>query len=638
MDIQKHYHDKNRYVPSSHIEREKNQFYQALMNAPVVISVFRGPNLIIEFVNKIVHEIVGHDRILEGKALVEAYPDLDPNTVKTIKWVYRTGQTYTSKQQSVRLDYEHKGIPYERIWNLIHQPLFDDENKVTGVLTCAYEVTDHIKAINEVEMSREKLRLIADSIPIHLLILDQEERFLFVNQAASQMWNLSPEQFIGKTIGEVSSPETQQKLHPYTEKVLKGEQVYYESPFRLPNGEVRHFFNTYTPIYDFDKVIRGFIATGVDITERKNLESKIAQEQFKFETIFKNSPAAMALWKGPEMIFEIVNPGYQEIFPDRQLVGKTFLEAIPELKDQPFMSWLNKVFETGEPFNGKEFPARHINRISGEIQDHYYDFTYLRIDSEKGEPYGVYCHAIDVTERVLAKHATEKALNDLREERLAREQFVAALSHDLRTPLTASKVSAQLLVRKFGDNLEIKKLADRIASHIERSDGMIRDLLDVMRIKAGESLPLVMSECDLNKVISEVIEDLSAMYGDRLRVTTTSDIHGHWSCHGIRRILENLCNNAIKYGDPHEVVLISTIKHKDQVEIRVHNKGNPIAAEDMNKMFQPYHRTKSAVGGGKKGWGLGLTLVKGIIDAHKGKIAVESSKKKGTSFIVFLPI
>ena len=125
--------------------------------------------------------------------------------------------------------------------------------------------------------------------------------------------------------------------------------------------------------------------------------------------IFRESPAAMALWRGPEHVFEIVNPVYQAIFEGRELVGKTFAEALPEFAVDAYPKLLTTVLETGEPYTGLEVPAR-ISRDEGRrSDDRYYDFTYHRINAARGRPYGVCVHAVDVTDRVLARRQLEQS-------------------------------------------------------------------------------------------------------------------------------------------------------------------------------------------------------------------------------------
>jgi signal transduction histidine kinase len=101
--------------------------------------------------------------------------------------------------------------------------------------------------------------------------------------------------------------------------------------------------------------------------------------------------------------------------------------------------------------------------------------------------------------------------------------------------------------------------------------------------------------------------------------------------------LENLIGNAVKYGAPDTPITVGLRSGETAVELSVHNHGPVISELEIPLMFQQYRRSKSAEAGTKTGWGLGLTLVKGVTDAHKGKIRIESAEGKGTSFILELP-
>jgi PAS domain S-box-containing protein len=223
----------------------------------------------------------------------------------------------------------------------------------------------------------------------------------------------------------------------------------------------------------------------------------------------------------------------------------------------------------------------------------------------------------------------------LEEERDLRERFVATLTHDLRTPLTAAKLNAHMVARKAGDPTAIYKLAARISDNLDRADQMIRDLLDASRIRAGEGLPVDVSECELTSLAQETLEELSLVHGDRFVLNAPPAIRGHWSCSGMRRILENLCGNAIKYGArDHPVTVTLAENGADEVVLSVHNWGPPISPEDQKLLFQQYRRLESASSRTQKGWGLGLTLVEGLAKAHRGSVSVESTPETGTTFTV----
>ena len=225
----------------------------------------------------------------------------------------------------------------------------------------------------------------------------------------------------------------------------------------------------------------------------------------------------------------------------------------------------------------------------------------------------------------------------LEEERELRERFVATLSHDLRTPLTAAKLNAHMVARKAGDPTVLYKLAARISENLDRADQMISDLLDANRLRAGEPLPIEVSACELSALAQGTLEELSLLHGDRFVLDAPEPIQGYWSCNGVRRIIENLCNNAIKYGVRDRPVTVRLAQSgQGEASISVHNWGSPIAPEEQKALFQLYRRASSAEVRAQKGWGLGLTLVEGLAKAHRGSVRVESTEEAGTTFTVTL--
>jgi signal transduction histidine kinase len=233
----------------------------------------------------------------------------------------------------------------------------------------------------------------------------------------------------------------------------------------------------------------------------------------------------------------------------------------------------------------------------------------------------------------------EESIQILQEERSLRENFVATLTHDLRTPLTSAKLSAQLILKGTTENLQVHKLSHRIIGNMDRADAMIRDLLDANLLRTGNPIHLELQVLLLNRIATETVDELAQVHGNRLELNEgPEEIHGVWDKSAIRRIIENLVNNAVKYGSSGTPVKLLLKKIEDLVEITVHNLGNPISAEDQQNIFEPYKRAESATRVAQKGWGLGLTLTRGLTKALGGDITLRSSLEEGTVFTVTLPL
>ena len=260
-----------------------------------------------------------------------------------------------------------------------------------------------------------------------VVLLGPAHRFSIANPAYELMVG---RKVIGKTVLEAFSLEEVSDFVVLLDEVYKTGKPYIgkELPLSIPNEKgviQKSFLNiNYHPFRKRNGDIKGVLAVHHDVTEqvlaRQALEvskAELSNKQIKFETVFRESAVAMALFRGPDHIFELVNPAYKAFFSEREFVGKSLLAAIPELRDQPFLVLLTKVLETGDPFYGYEIHAQHRRVKNGPLEDRIYDFTYVRMNDPKGNPYGVYVHAIDVTEKTMARTALEKS-----EQLLAAEQ------------------------------------------------------------------------------------------------------------------------------------------------------------------------------------------------------------------------
>ncbi|WP_375754405.1 ATP-binding protein [Corallococcus exercitus] len=249
---------------------------------------------------------------------------------------------------------------------------------------------------------------------------------------------------------------------------------------------------------------------------------------------------------------------------------------------------------------------------------------------------------LTVMKELTASIMTEVNLRDqiqkLKTEQNLRDTFVAALTHDLRTPLTAAKMSAQLLGRRHADLPNVQSSVSRVTSSLDRAERMIQNLLDANRIKAGKRVGLELGECDLHTVVAQTLDELAAVYPERFVLRAQGAFKMRADPLALRRIVENLASNAAKYGAPGTPIEVQLDRSGSQVMLQVRNQGTPIAASELQTIFEPFHRTRSATESAEKGWGLGLPLVRGLAEAHGGKASVTSRAEDGTCFTVTLPL
>lgn len=213
-----------------------------------------------------------------------------------------------------------------------------------------------------------------------------------------------------------------------------------------------------------------------------------------------------------------------------------------------------------------------------------------------------------------------------------RERFVSILMHDLAGPLAAARAGAERLDGVPGAAAD----ASVVAHELDRVVAMVNSLVDAHRIRAGHPLPVELAACDLAALAREVIEELRTVHGDRFLLRGNRSVPGMWSADQLRRAIWNLGENAVRFGAKEGAVII-TVKHRDGgAELAVNNQGPDIAIEDQASLFDPFRVGRSGRGQ-PPGWGLGLTLVWGCAEAHGGKVEVESTARRGTTFRLFLP-
>lgn len=231
-----------------------------------------------------------------------------------------------------------------------------------------------------------------------------------------------------------------------------------------------------------------------------------------------------------------------------------------------------------------------------------------------------------------------RTVEALRDERTLRERFVSLLAHDLRGPLSAAKLSAQLLERNPESPKQRHELAERIVAAIDRSERMVRNLLDANYVQAGQKLPLHLERCDLGEVARQVVAELEPAHGGRFLLDVDDNARGVWDASELRRALWNLVTNAVKHGAKDTPITVRVTRRPKGVEASVHNYGPPLSRETRAHLFEPFAQRSPATGDGARGWGLGLTLVKACAEAHGGRVEVQSDAERGTTFTLHLPL
>ncbi|MDQ3230714.1 MAG: HAMP domain-containing histidine kinase [Pseudobdellovibrionaceae bacterium] len=237
----------------------------------------------------------------------------------------------------------------------------------------------------------------------------------------------------------------------------------------------------------------------------------------------------------------------------------------------------------------------------------------------------------------LDRDRTQQQLTSLEADSSLQKSFVATLTHDLRNPIGSLKMALDLLLEHIPPEPEVADLAQIMARNLEHAETMLNDLLDANRIKSGHKLPLNVEACDLTRLAKSMLAELSVVRGRGCILNAQEDIRGFWSEPRLRRVIGNLLDNAMKYGTTNAPITLLVTQNADQTTIAVHNEGTPIAPSDLTTIFEPYYRANDSGARHPAGWGLGLTLVRAVVEAHGGMVRVESGLQEGTTFFITLP-
>ncbi|BDG09993.1 sensor histidine kinase [Anaeromyxobacter paludicola] len=304
--------------------------------------------------------------------------------------------------------------------------------------------------------------------------------------------------------------------------------------------------------------------------------------------------------------------------PRSQTVGRRFHEVWPELVDPPsrYLREYERAMRDRVPVQFEEFfaPLRMWTEVTAYPVD--------------GAGLAVFFR--DVTERKETEGRLEQA-------RRFAQQLLGIVSHDLRNPLSAVQLGAKSLLRREDLGDAATAVVARIISAAERATRMIADLLDLTQARLGEGIAVHPRRIDLGELAEEMLRELSVAYPDRpVELRREGDLAGEWDPDRLSQVLGNLVTNAFKYGDAAAPVVITLRGEERQVCCEVRNRGPPISAELLPRLFEPLHRGPSLERAGRS-IGLGLFIVREILRAHGGHIEVASGAEEGTAFSFCLP-
>ncbi|TPG72063.1 PAS domain-containing protein [Hymenobacter nivis] len=543
-------------------------------------------------------------------------------------------------------------------------------------------------ALFEVERQREQLRMqqrllsqILGQVPAAIATLSgPEHRFSFFNDQYQAI--VAGRAALGRTAAEAMPEVQEQGFIALLDQVYATGQPFVgtETSIMLHDpatgrAELRYVDFIYQPLFDGQQHPQGILAFIIDVTDRVRARKQTdtlqaamlavvqrqAQQRQELFQIFEQTPVAIVLLREPDHRIDYFNPAFEELFPPEvwagPLQGHTLAEVYPRIKLAGLVELMDRVYATGESQVVLDMPLEKLQPGSPR----YVTFAYQAY-REQGRITGVAAFVYDVTDQVLARHqvlalneelaasnekmrATNAALHttnaQLTRTNADLDTFVYSASHDLKSPITNIEGLLGALREHLPPNALqeplVPRLLDMMGGAVARFQQTLGHLTDISRLQEA-TLHQPAEAIDLPALVEAVRLDILpelAAAGATLAVDLAACPTVHFSAKNLRSIIYNLLSNAVKYGAPGRptAVLLRGYRLAGQVVLAVHDNGLGLSQVQQGELFRMFRRLHSHVPGS----GVGLYMVKKMVENAGGTIAVHSELGVGSTFTVSLP-
>ena len=607
------------------LERDGARWRSLFVQAPAFMCVLDGPDHRFQFANARYLELVQH-RDVVGRTVAEALPEAHvQGFTALLDTVYRTGEPYTGTGMPIHLTSDD-GSARLHYLDFVYQPVRDDADRITGILSIGYDVTDRMRNAAALRESESRYRVLAERLPGGaVFVVDRALRYVTAAGEAVTASGMSPQDFIGRSLGEVLAPESVAVQEPHYRRALAGEAFEMEH-----EDHGRYFLTRGAPLRDASGEVTGVLAASYDITTRRVAEDRLRAATARLEGVMAAAEIGVWAWDVPRHALEqdrnlarlyscaegvALRPEdlYERVHPeDRAAVRAAFEQA---LVSGHFYLREYRVFT----------PERGIRWLAGRGK-------LLRDGQER--PALLSGLVIDISDL--------KALEEsLKASDRQKDEFLAILAHELRNPLAPIRNAARILASEPLRPDELDWCRGVIARQVQHMALLLDDLMDVSRITRNR-LQLNRQRIVLSQVVHSAVEiamPAITSRAHRLHLELPDESIAMEADAGrIAQVIANLLNNAAKYSDPGGDITVHAARVGAGVEVTVRDTGIGLALEDRERIFDMFAQVD---GGGQRaqgGLGIGLALVKGLVELHGGAVRVESEGiGKGSAFSLVLP-
>ena len=562
-----------------------------------------------------------------GKSILTIVPD---NLVDDEKSILKrvSGGEKIADYQTVRKTKDGQLVSV----SLSISPIIDNSGRIIGAASIARDITNLKKIERELKISEQRFALAQEAADIASWEWYPKTRRISWSRNIEKVYGIPESEFNSDKFREMLHPDDRERVIGILNELRDGKTDKYDTEFRIirPDGKTR-WLSARGKLFPNGEGMR-LIGSNVDITSQKTYEAALKASEERFKIQFKSAPVPIFTWqrRGDDFVLIDFNDATLEMTHGKPsvLLGKSARESY---KDRPeIFQYMNEAWE------GKSiFRKSGIYKMRTTGEEKYVNATIAYVPDDL-----LLVHMEDVSEQHYAHEQLLESMKVAEEASVAKDQFLAILSHELRTPMASILGYSNLLTSKKLNEEEQDKALKAIEHSSKVQVSLINDLLDVSRIVSGKILikDLIVGIPGLLKQLGSTMRPVAT---DKHLILTenipTENLFVKGDPERLQQALMNIVDNAVKFTESGEVT-ISALRRGLFVDISIHDTGIGISKELMPKLFQKFTQGEPAMRRKYKGLGLGLYITKSIVDLHHGTIHAESEIGKGTTIIISLPL
>ncbi len=644
--------------------RSLRGYAEMILEMPSPAIIFWGPDQT-QIYNDGYAVIMGprHPRYF-GAPYRESWPDTYPLIYPWMRHVLDEGGTWTVERALIPVT--RHGFDEEAYFTFTFSALRDDEGRVAGILQPVFDVTETVLADRRAETLRQ---LVPErqswASPVDDALAAMTANAADIPFARVWLWNaegahLAP---VGATEAPLSSGDLDRLDEAARTAWTENASRFIELPSAIATGIARgvlvvplegapgaappgviafgvsrrlHFDDKYRK---FLELVARQLGSGLQRAEAARAAER--QRQYLGE-LFMQVPAGIAVLAGPDLVFELVNPAYDEFTGYRDLLGKPLRDALPELRDQGFPALLDQVYRSGVAHVGSEAPAQLQRGIDGASEEAFFNFVYQPLRDELGITTGILVFAYEVTGQVRARQNAERLADELRAEHRRKDDFLAMLAHELRNPLAPISAAAEVMRLGHSDDPRLKRTSEIISRQVRHMATLIDDLLDASRVTRGIAT-IERHDVDLREIVAAAAEQVAPQverHRHRLRVEAGgSAVRVSGDRKRLVQALANLLDNAVKYTADGGAIDLA-LEHDDtEATLRVRDNGQGVPPELRDRIFDLFVQGQRSADRAQGGLGIGLALARRLVELHGGTLSGTSAGAgQGSEFVIRLPL